>query len=83
MTASASQSFAKAQLAVWAPATTSGAYVRWQQLLVEEQALQAIEALMCVCNIRWSSAFWQALHDRSEQLSHDMAACLKQLEASR
>ena len=70
MTASASPTLAKA-------------HGRWQQLLVQEQQLQAAEALICVCNIRCSRAFWQSLHDRSEQLSHDRDACLKQLEASR
>jgi len=58
--------------------TLAKAHDRWQQLLV-----QAAEALICVCKIRCSSAFWQSLHDRSQQLSHDRSACLNQLEASR
>ncbi len=52
-------------------------HAHWQQLLVQEQALQRLEAAMCVCNIRWSADAWQLLHDRSEQLSRDMAACIE------
>ena len=36
---------------------------------------------MTVCNIRWSHAYWTQLHDDSERLCREMAACLQQLEA--
>ena len=55
--------------------------LRWQQLLAREHQLQQQEALMTVCNIRWSHAYWTQLHDDSERLCREMAACRQQLEA--
>ena len=55
----------------------------WQQLLAEEAELQQRESIMTVTNIRWSTAFWSDLHDRSERLANQMAACIQQMEAQR
>lgn len=63
------------------PATHAADPVRrWKQLLVEEQQLQPLEQIMTVQNIRWCTDAWQLLHDRSERLCREMAACLQQLE---
>ena len=53
----------------------------WHDLLAREHQLQQQEALMTVCNIRWSHAYWTQLHDDSERLCREMAACRQQLEA--
>ena len=55
----------------------------WQQLLAEEAELQQREGIMTVSNVRWSTAFWSDLHDRSERLANQMAACIQQMEAQR
>ena len=55
----------------------------WQQLLAAEAELQQRESIMTVCNVRWSTAFWSDLHDRSERLANQMAACIQQMEAQR
>ena len=55
--------------------------LRWQQLLAREHQLQQQEALMTVCNVRWSHAYWTQLHDDSEYLCREMQLCLQQLEA--
>jgi uncharacterized protein YpuA (DUF1002 family) len=78
----AAQSFVKASLAAGASNTPRDAQRRWQELLEQEQALRDTEALMCVVNIRWSTAAWAQLHDRSEQLSYEMAAFVAETEAS-
>ena len=57
--------------------------LRWQQLLAREHQLQQQEALMTVCYIRWSLAYWTQLHDDSERLANEMAACIQQMEAER
>ena len=55
----------------------------WQQLLAAEAELQQRESIMTVRNVRWSTAFWSDLHDRSERLANQMAACIQQMEAQR
>jgi hypothetical protein len=80
----ASQRKAKAlhTLQQQAALATTDPYTRWQQLLAQEQELQALEAAMCgLWNIRWSTATWQLLHDRSERLANDMAACIASMGA--
>lgn len=78
-----STAYIKAQLVVGAAATSAQAQQHWKQLLAEEAELQGLEAVMTVQNLRWSSVAWAQLHDRSEQLSHDLAACLQQLRGRR
>jgi hypothetical protein len=77
------QAQALAALQRQAAAAPADPYLWWQQLLAEEAALQQREAVMTVCNLRWSHAFWNDLHNRSEALAHQMAACIQQLEAQR
>ena len=80
---SASLAVAKASLAVGALNTPTQVQQRWEALLEREQQLRAAEARMCVVNIRWSHAFWADLHDKSQQLCRDMAACIEQMEGLR
>ena len=38
---------------------------------------------MAVRNVRWSHAYLTQLHERSERLANQMAACIQQMEAQR
>ncbi len=48
----------------------------WQSLLVREQVLIAREKLLCESGMKFTSEAWDDLHQRSEQISRDMATCL-------
>lgn len=52
----------------------------WEQLLQEEAELQKLEAIATCQNVRCSHGLWTDLHDRSERLAHQMAACIALLE---
>ena len=79
----ASAALVKSSLAIGAGATATQPQQRWQQLLSEEADLRRLESVMTVCNLRWSHAFWNDLHNRSEALAHQMAACIEQMEGLR
>jgi hypothetical protein len=66
-----------------AAAVPADPFLWWQQLLAEEAELQQRESIMTVRNVRWSHNFWADLHDRSERLANQMAACIQQMEAQR
>ena len=77
------QAQALAALQRQAAAVPADPYLWWQQLLAEEAELQRLETVATCWNIRCSHGIWSSLHDRSERLANQMAACIQQLEAQR
>jgi hypothetical protein len=66
-----------------AAAVPADPFLWWRQLLAEEAELQQLETVATCWNIKCSHGLWSDLHDRSERLANQMAACIQQMEAQR
>ncbi len=61
-------------------ATVKDPHQWWEELLAKEQRLLDRENLMVSSEFTFSSATWDLLHQESEQLCRDIAACLAALQ---